>query len=83
MFGASWAECNPLALAAAERENMAYIHPFDDDAVKAGQGTIGLEILRARPETSLVIASIGGGGLIAGIALGHRPTIARRARLRR
>lgn len=68
MFGASWAECNPLALAAAQRENMAYIHPFDDDAVMAGQGTIGLEILRARPETSLVIASIGGGGLIAGIA---------------
>ncbi len=67
MFGETWAECNPMALDTAERENLAYIHPFDDDAVMAGQATIGLEILRDRPETSLVIASIGGGGLIAGI----------------
>lgn len=68
MVGKSWAECNPSALADAEREGLAYIHPFDEYAVMAGQATIGLEILHDLPETDAVVASIGGGGLIAGIA---------------
>jgi len=46
-----------------------FIHPFDDGKVIAGQGTIGLEILQDLPDVSAVVAPVGGGGLIAGIAL--------------
>ena len=45
-----------------------FVHPFDDELVIAGQGTIGLELLRQLPELDAVIVPIGGGGLIAGVA---------------
>src|SRR5213595_1340145 len=45
-----------------------FIHPFDDDAFIAGHGTMGLEILEDAPDVAAVIGSIGGGGLIAGVA---------------
>jgi threonine dehydratase len=45
-----------------------FIHPFDDDEFIAGHGTMGLEILEDAPDVTAVIASIGGGGLIAGVA---------------
>jgi threonine dehydratase len=45
-----------------------FIHPYDDDEVIAGQGTIALEILADLPETDMIIVPVGGGGLIAGIA---------------
>jgi threonine dehydratase len=61
--------------AAAERaheiereENRTFVHAFDDPAVMAGQGTIGLEIAEQCPEVDTVVVPIGGGGLIAGIA---------------
>jgi threonine dehydratase len=61
--------------AAAERaheiereENRTYVHAFDDPAVMAGQGTIGLEIAEQCPEVETVVVPIGGGGLIAGIS---------------
>ena len=47
---------------------MTFIHPFDDAAVMAGQGTIGLELLEQVPELEAVVVPIGGGGLIGGIA---------------
>ncbi len=50
------------------RKGPLFIHPFDDDAVIAGQGTIALEILDDLPETDMIIVPVGGGGLIAGIA---------------
>jgi threonine dehydratase len=50
------------------QEGRLFIHPYDDDDVIAGQGTIGLEILDNLPETDLIIVPVGGGGLIAGIA---------------
>ena len=46
-----------------------YVHAFDDEKVIAGQGTIGLEIARDCPETTVIIVPIGGGGLISGIAI--------------
>jgi threonine dehydratase len=46
----------------------SFIHPFDDEQVIAGQGTIGLEIIEEVPEVEAIIAPIGGGGLISGIA---------------
>jgi threonine dehydratase len=50
-----------------------FVHPFDDHGFIAGNGTIGLEILEDLPQVSSVVASIGGGGLIAGIAAAIRP----------
>lgn len=53
-----------------ERESGAtFVHPFDDDDVIAGQGTIGLELLEQVPDVDLVIVPVGGGGLISGIAV--------------
>ncbi len=49
-------------------EGRTYVHAFDDPAVMAGQGTIGLEIVRQCPDVETVVVPIGGGGLIAGIA---------------
>ncbi len=67
LTGANWNESNQSALAAVERDGLTYIHPFDDAAVMAGQATIGLELLEALPRVDALVASIGGGGLIAGI----------------
>ena len=47
---------------------MTFIHPFNDDEVIAGQGTIGLEILDQLADVDAVICPIGGGGLISGVA---------------
>jgi threonine dehydratase len=52
---------------AAERD-LVYIHPVDDEAIIAGQGTIGLEMLADVPELEVLVVPIGGGGLIAGVA---------------
>ncbi len=49
-------------------EGRVFVHPFDDELVMAGQGTLGLEILEDLPDVSDVIVSIGGGGLMAGVA---------------
>ena len=51
-----------------EREGRVYIHPFADELVVAGQGTIGLEILEDVPQLTDVVVSIGGGGLAGGVA---------------
>ncbi len=56
------------ALQIAKETGRTMIHPFDDDAVIAGQGTIGLEILSQCPEVDQIIVPIGGGGLISGLA---------------
>jgi threonine dehydratase len=52
-----------------QRRNLHLVHPFDDPGVAAGQGTVGLEILDAAPDLRTVIVPVGGGGLIAGIAV--------------
>ena len=67
--GEVWDDANLAALAAAGREGMTYVHPFADEAVIAGQGTLALEILDDAPGTDLVVSSIGGGGLIAGVSI--------------
>lgn len=56
------------AVAEFEKEGWAYVHPFDDPLVMAGQGTVGLEILEDVPQVTDVIVSIGGGGLMGGVA---------------
>jgi threonine dehydratase len=67
--GAVWDEANRAALDEAERRGLTYIHPFADPRVIAGQGTLGLEILEQAPDLDTVLVAIGGGGLIAGVAL--------------
>jgi len=60
------------AIAVAEelaREGRALIHPFDDPLVIAGQGTVGLEIMADLPTVDRIVAPVGGGGLIGGLAL--------------
>lgn len=51
-----------------ETEGLAFVHPYDDPAIIAGQGTIGLEVLEDTPDLDSLIVPIGGGGLISGIA---------------
>jgi len=51
-----------------EQRGMTFVHPFDDAAVIAGQGTVGLEILEQVPDLEAIVSPIGGGGLISGIA---------------
>ena len=65
----SFDDAGAAAVEACEREGLTLIHAFDDPVVLAGQGTIGLEIARQAPETRLVVVAVGGGALIAGIAI--------------
>jgi threonine dehydratase len=60
------------ALQLAEEQGLTFVHPFDDAAVIAGQGTIGLEMLAAQPELDTLVIAVGGGGLISGIATAAR-----------
>ena len=56
------------AMELQSEKGYVFIHPFDDEYVIAGQGTIGLELLDSLPDMDAVIVPVGGGGLIAGIA---------------
>jgi len=67
--GKVWDDSNRAALQHAAAEGLAYIHPFADPAVIAGQGTIALEILDDAPDLDTLLVAIGGGGLISGIAI--------------
>lgn len=67
--GNSFDEALQYALDLKEREKAAFVHAFDDEAVIAGQGTVGLEILEQLPEVEGIICPVGGGGLIAGLAM--------------
>lgn len=68
LHGEAWDEANQLALQVAAENNIAYIHPFDNPNVMAGQATIATELLEQMPEIDMLVTSIGGGGLISGIA---------------
>ena len=56
---------------------MTFLHAFDDIAVIAGQGTIGLELLEQCPQLEAVVVPVGGGGLIAGVACAIKETASR------
>ena len=68
LHGANYDEACEEATRICKAEGMTFIHPFDDAAVMAGQGTIGLELLEQVPGLEAVVVPIGGGGLIGGIA---------------
>ena len=67
--GATYEEASVRAHAIERERGMNFIHPYDEPAVIAGQGTIGLEILEDFPRVEILVVPISGGGLIAGIAL--------------
>jgi threonine dehydratase len=68
LHGANYDEAYDKAVEQSQQEHLTLIHAFDDDAVIAGQGTLGLEILEQHPEIEAIVSPIGGGGLIGGIA---------------
>jgi threonine dehydratase len=67
LHGSDLSEARVEAEAIAARERLTFIHPFDNEHVIAGQGTIALEILEQAPDVQAIVAPVGGGGLLAGI----------------
>lgn len=67
--GTSVDDCLVAAKARAAESGMAFVHPFDDPDVVAGQGTLGLELLADLPALSTVVVPVGGGGLASGVAI--------------
>jgi threonine dehydratase len=68
LHGADYDEAYAEATARCQEEGWTFVHPFDDEAVIAGQGTLGLEILSQFPYLEAVVVPVGGGGLIGGVA---------------
>jgi len=68
LHGDTLDESRAHALQLAEREGLVFVHPYDDEAIVAGQGTVGLEMLQAVPDLDVLVVAVGGGGLIAGMA---------------
>jgi threonine dehydratase len=68
LHGDSLDESRNHAMELAQREHLTLVHPYDDAAIIAGQGTVALEMLEAVPQLDTIIVAVGGGGLIGGIA---------------
>ncbi|MEA2271775.1 MAG: threonine dehydratase [Solirubrobacteraceae bacterium] len=69
LVGSSVEECMEAARERAREAGLAFVHPFDDPDVIAGQGTIGLELLEDVPDLAKVLVPLGGGGLASGTAI--------------
>jgi len=74
LHGTNYDEAHEEAQRRCAAGGLTFIHPFDDDAVIAGQGTIGLELIEQNPYLDAVVVPIGGGGLIAGVACAVKET---------
>ncbi|HUL55361.1 MAG TPA: threonine ammonia-lyase, partial [Usitatibacter sp.] len=70
--GENFDAAKEYALRAAGERGLTLVHPYNDEKIIAGQGTAGLEILRAHPELDALVVAIGGGGLISGISIAAR-----------
>ena len=68
LHGANYDEACIEAQRRCAEQGRTFIHPFDDDAVMAGQGTLGLELLEQVPDVDVLVAAVGGGGMISGVA---------------
>jgi len=78
LHGTIWDEANEKAKELVRSQGLTYVHPFDDEQLIAGQGTLGLEIVQDWADVDAVVVPIGGGGLISGVAMavkGHNPRI--------
>ena len=69
LHGTIWDEADEKAKELVRTQGLTYVHPFDDEQLIAGQGTLGLEIVEDWPEVDAVVVPIGGGGLISGISM--------------
>ena len=69
LHGDSLVEAAAHAHALAAEQGLVFIHPYDDDGVMAGQGTLALELLEDAPDTEILLVPVGGGGMIAGCAV--------------
>jgi threonine dehydratase len=69
LYGETFGEAFEHAHQLAAERGLTYIHGFDDPAIIAGQGTMGLEILEQVPDVEAIVVPVGGGGLVAGVAL--------------
>src|SRR5271167_1414532 len=74
LHGANYDEAFEESVRRSQAEHLTFVHAFDDDAVIAGQGTIGLELIEQHPDLDAVVVPIGGGGLIGGIACALKET---------
>jgi threonine dehydratase len=68
LHGQTLADAQAHAFALADMEKLVFVHPYDDDLIIAGQGTIAIEMLEDHPDLDILCIPVGGGGLIAGIA---------------
>jgi len=68
LHGDTLDEARAHARELAQLQSLVFVHPYDDEAVAAGQGTLALEMLQAQPDLDMLVVAIGGGGLIAGVA---------------
>ena len=69
MYGKTFDEAFNYSKKLQQEHDFTYVHAFDDEKIIAGQGTIGLEIVRDLPQVSVMVVPIGGGGLISGISI--------------
>ncbi len=69
LHGDTLDEARGHALELAQQQGLVFVHPYDDEAIIAGQGTTALEMLQDVPDLDTLVVSVGGGGLIAGMAL--------------
>ncbi len=72
LHGDTLEEARAHAYGLAEQQGLVFVHPYDDEAIVAGQGTVAVEMLRAQPDIDTLVIAIGGGGLIAGMATAAR-----------
>jgi threonine dehydratase len=68
LHGDTLDEARAHARALAEQQGLVFVHPYDDEAIVAGQGTVALEMLADVPDLDTLVIAVGGGGLIAGMA---------------
>lgn len=68
LHGDSLAEARQHAYTLAAQQGLCFVHPYDDEQIAAGQGTLALEMLAEQPDLEQIVVAIGGGGLIAGVA---------------
>jgi len=67
--GMALSDCEQTTNEIAAKEGLVFVHPYDDEKIIAGQGTIGLEMLEDFPDLDTIVVPIGGGGMISGIAV--------------
>jgi threonine dehydratase len=74
LHGANYDEACEEAVRRSQQEGLTFVHAFDDDAVIAGQGTLGIELVQQHSDVEVIVVPIGGGGLIGGIACAVKET---------